>query len=210
MWKWPTVELMHLYVPQSRRGFTLLELLTAIAVVTALVALITPAVGRVRDQAKLTVCQAHLHNLDVGLKMYAYEHHSALPVDEMLDNPHKALIDALCTINYVTDAENFYCPSATKPKVRFSESNLAVGNISYFYFSCEKVTSNRQVSKFLRSHVVWPRRLRCDMDPKTWVVSDSWFADEPTAHRFYKRGVNYLTLDGSVHMLARQPRREFR
>jgi type II secretory pathway pseudopilin PulG len=191
-------------------AFTIVELLVIAALIAVLIALLAPALGRARDQARLALCRSHLRNTCLSTLMYANANASALPVDEKLDNPHLGLIAALRVGRYQEDARNYYCPSQTQPDLRYSEENLAAGNISYFYFSCERVTKNRDVSTFLRWSVKWPRRLNDTMDPATWVLSDCWFSGQPTAHWYFRRGVNYVTLNGTVRMVQRGPRSAFK
>jgi prepilin-type processing-associated H-X9-DG protein/prepilin-type N-terminal cleavage/methylation domain-containing protein len=54
-----------------RGGFTLVEMLVVVAIVTVLVAMLLPALARARDHAKRTKCAANLRAIGQAMMMYA-------------------------------------------------------------------------------------------------------------------------------------------
>lgn len=62
-----------------RKGFSLIELLTVIAVLGILGGIITVAVGSARRMAHSAECTSNLRNLGMGLNLYAQNNHGKLP-----------------------------------------------------------------------------------------------------------------------------------
>ena len=64
---------------RKRQGFTLVELLVVIGIIAVLIAMLLPALNRVRQQAASTQCQSNLRASGQILFMYANENHGFLP-----------------------------------------------------------------------------------------------------------------------------------
>lgn len=63
----------------SRYAFTLIELLTVIAIIGILASILIPVVGRVRESAQVAVCQNNLRQLGMGIQLYAADHDGLTP-----------------------------------------------------------------------------------------------------------------------------------
>lgn len=75
-----------------RRAFTLVELLTVLAITGILAGILIPVVGKVRETARNTACLTNLRNIHGWLTLYATEHkgrHPA-PMGPNLDTPGNA------------------------------------------------------------------------------------------------------------------------
>jgi prepilin-type N-terminal cleavage/methylation domain-containing protein/prepilin-type processing-associated H-X9-DG protein len=62
----------------KRKGFTLIELLVVIAIIAALMAILLPALHRVREQGKRAVCLSNMKQLTMSWIMYADENDDVL------------------------------------------------------------------------------------------------------------------------------------
>jgi general secretion pathway protein G len=65
--------------PTGRRAFTLVELLTVIAIIALLAAIIFPAFSTARGRARQATCQSNLRQIGLGFQMYAQDYDGYLP-----------------------------------------------------------------------------------------------------------------------------------
>ncbi len=71
--------LSHARTARARRGFTLVELLVVVAIVSLLLAILMPSLSRARAQSRLSVCLANLREIGLGVQAYAAQYNDAIP-----------------------------------------------------------------------------------------------------------------------------------
>ena len=107
----------------SREGFTLLELLVVVAIISLLAAILFPVFSRVRENARRTTCESNLKQIGLGLIQYVQDYDEHLPLlvtndtsverTEDFNNPASPA-NALRDIEpYTKNSQIFQCPSAT-------------------------------------------------------------------------------------------------
>ena len=101
---------------RERRGFTLIELLVVIAIIALLMAVLMPALQRVRRQAKSVACLSRLKQWSLYFAMYAEDHDGRFMAGHTAQPQANRWISALGDY-YKWDDEFTCCPNATKPWV---------------------------------------------------------------------------------------------
>ncbi len=62
----------------SKKGFTLIELLVVIAIIALLLSILLPALTKVKEQARRTICLTNLRSLGIGIHLYADDNNNKL------------------------------------------------------------------------------------------------------------------------------------
>lgn len=65
----------------KQKGFTLIELLVVIAIIALLMALLMPAMNRVKRQARGAACQSNMHQWSLFFSMYTQDYDGSFPQD---------------------------------------------------------------------------------------------------------------------------------
>lgn len=63
-----------------KRGFTLIELLVVVSIIALLVAILLPALGKAREQARIISCQANCQQIGLLTSMYRLDNDDKAPV----------------------------------------------------------------------------------------------------------------------------------
>ena len=65
---------------QNKSGFTLVELLVVISIISLLVSILLPALTKAREQAKAAICLSNLRQFNIAAQMYAHNYADHYPI----------------------------------------------------------------------------------------------------------------------------------
>jgi prepilin-type N-terminal cleavage/methylation domain-containing protein/prepilin-type processing-associated H-X9-DG protein len=96
---------MNLPKPKKRSGFTLVELLVVIGIITVLIGILLPSLSKARANANSTACQSNLRQIAMAMLMYANDNKGHLP-------NYGYLTSSGAAVNYDPIGTDIYNPSA--------------------------------------------------------------------------------------------------
>ena len=100
-------------------GFTLVELLVVIGIITILIGILLPTMSKARESANKTKCLANLRTLGQAMTMYANQSKGWLPNMNPAStvNDSAATTEVLVALNrdHIRAAATFHCPSDQDP-----------------------------------------------------------------------------------------------
>ena len=98
----------------TKRGFTLVELLVVIAIIAVLMAILMPALRRVREQARMLSCSANLRQWVFTLNTYCIENEGKF-VSGVNEFGHWWPCQLEDELKDWKKNKTWFCPTATKP-----------------------------------------------------------------------------------------------
>jgi len=113
--------------PRRSRAFTLIELLTVIAIIGILASIIIPTVGKVRASANKAKCASNVRQLATACINYANDAKSQLPRRGFAGSPHAYYPgDLKNLLPYLSNANRediLFCPGPLKERINPSNTN---------------------------------------------------------------------------------------
>ena len=92
------------------KGFTMVELLIVIAIISMLAAILFPVFSRVRENARRTSCQSNLKQIGLGILQYAQDYDERFP-GRVTGNGYEGRSWRRVIQPYVKSSQLFSCPS---------------------------------------------------------------------------------------------------
>jgi len=114
----------------KKRAFTLVELLVVIAIIALLMAILTPALRRAREQGRQAACASNLHQWGLIFTMYTGDHDGRFMagIDEDWSTARYSWIHTL--IPYYDNPEIRLCPSAKRTRNQGGKPPLAAWDMT--------------------------------------------------------------------------------
>src|ERR1700744_729444 len=101
----------------NNRAFTLIELLVVIAIIAILAAMLLPALAAAKQRAWTIACTSNMHNISLGLTMYADESNGLYPESggtipwNTIDPETQKASWMPQIISYVVNTNVYHCPA---------------------------------------------------------------------------------------------------
>jgi prepilin-type N-terminal cleavage/methylation domain-containing protein len=124
----------------KKRGFTLIELLVVIAIIALLMAILMPALQRVKGQAQAISCQARLREWGLVFKLYTDDHDGYF--NEGWGANDATLYPNALRSYYKDNFEMLLCPTATRLMQNnadwgtFKAAERVMGGTNYVFSYC--------------------------------------------------------------------------
>jgi len=131
---------------RARGAFTLVELTVVVAITAVLASLLLPALSGAKEKSRRAVCQNNLHEVLMGVSMYANDHNESLPSSgDNFGYYHSIRLSDETFTNfvyaYLDNPSILYCPNVDYTGI--TNHDKAGFIIGYSYLSTAIITSGK-------------------------------------------------------------------
>lgn len=156
-----------MHLSRSERGYTVVELLTVVAILSVLAGIIFSVIGGVRARAKHASCADNLHQVGTALMLYASDHEGWLPpatTEEFVHSkiPGISLAELRNSPTYLRVAMKSYVKSDA---VWFCPADAQAHQDALWLGQRHRATSFRFDPFTVGQALAWPPRMQVDRDP---------------------------------------------
>ncbi len=210
---------------RSSRAFTLIELLTVIAIIGILAAILIPVVGAVRDSARASKCISNLRQMRNGIALYANDHNGVAPPPAFWGSRPENFPsnDLRTTFHYriweyvgyenrtfrrpdntqLTESrtENiFHCPSTVQKLTVVPGGTASIDGYAYAMNEQPNVIYNRDVTVGLKKdRLTAPSRTVAVLEHSSWKTTPAKYFESGLIP--HNGGGNFLFYDGHVQAI---------
>ncbi len=145
---------------QARHGFTLVELLVVVAIISVLMALLVPALSAAKDMANRSTCANNLKQIGLASMMYGDDYKGIVlpgclqPTSMVFKETPRLLYEN----GYLKDYGVFRCPTCTfGPSTYYAYTNLSEyryggygANLKHIHLDCNWGTQPLMISRLKR------------------------------------------------------------
>ncbi len=209
---------MRLAAP-NKKGFTLIELLVVIAIIALLMAIIMPALRKVKDQAKITVCLSNTKQLTTAWLLYIDDNdgkmvdaHNWTPsiyeIGSYVMKPESVQLDEIQTgplFRYLGDSTKiFRCPTQRKEVKRSYNITHAMNGGPFGDTAAPRFTKLAQI-KNTNGRFVFVDEYNVTWGPWTQWYSEAVWWNQPLVQ--HNNGGTYSFADGHSEYLKMREER---
>jgi len=210
---------------KSRFAFTLIELLTVIAIISLLLSILTPTLGRARASARRLKCAHNLKQIDVAMHLYTGSNDDMYPCAQDPVDPNywlwmgrgwRGLIAPY--LGSSIDANNpsvLWCPHDSVSKEKFESTSYAYSMA--FYHTADHIDSMNSSADTYGSpkQPSVPQRTLNVAKPSGKIIVGEWLSSHQKIAKdngwwSWQGKRNYLFVDGQVRFLEAAEIREAR